>query len=776
MSEEHDEKNNRINDLEAIIRDKDDIISQKDEELVQKNNLIAQQYKDIAQKDEKILRLTTGNTPSKYERAVKSNDRYRQENAQLRADNKLKDESIKSLSNDIDELKFELSYHEAKKKNYVINNFAEIKFPGVNHFVFNYLFELINDYPDKKYIQDLINEWIDNKLEPLEKLSHTDEDNLEIFTQIDELIREEKNNGAPGILAQKRVFSNEEYKGYKAQWRAYNKNRLKHQQQTHQHQEEIKLLNNWKDIPNHIDTTNTYDLQFQDEVKIKNIMNELEECYEDIKNNVSFNNFHIICETKNKDTRLGEITNALEQQLHLSFDDSTQIAYVSDGRGRMQILDKGNENNIYATIQKGIYCMAETKDNIMTQPAIWFNKKDLFELVPRYIKRTIRPDKTIVGFNNGFFNAKNYNTVADVLKHGQVEKLDAKYPRLPFKNTNTSLVLADFDTKPPIAQVLETCFTKKDQDLILGYLGCALYDIGFSQHQELLYIMGLGGVGKSTFARALCGFFNRVENIGADKISVKNDFGFAQLVKADFFIIDELTVADDSFTEKIKEITGGGDIPIEQKHIDAYSLAVDQIPRCIILGNNLPPNIYKKAESPGILRRIIPIIPIKNFLDCGYLAEDLNTEECKEWLVQQATLKYIELKWHKDQVPIISNHKQGEGILTADEIMDRLFRLTYPEQYMLDKHFEIQYIDDNQIDVDVGVYSKDLYTFINKEIKQAILEPTISSNLINWETEVQKAFELKTTTFSTRRNNKTYYCGIVPKSDKAIEFFADMED
>lgn len=141
-------------------------------------------------------------------------------------------------------------------------------------------------------------------------------------------------------------------------------------------------------------------------------------------------------------------------------------------------------------------------------------------------------------------------------------------------------------------------------------------------------------------------------------------------------------------------------------------------------------------------------------------------EECKEWLVQQATKKYFDLILNDDGNII------GEGkLITLDEIDERLEKLTYPERVMLRKHFKLE-VTDLGIDESKHVHSMDLFKFINKKIQEDMLEPSIKNNMQGWTSEIQEAFGYYSD-LTKQIDGKTAIVGISPITDEARKFVED---
>ena len=172
--------------------------------------------------------------------------------------------------------------------------------------------------------------------------------------------------------------------------------------------------------------------------------------------------------------------------------------------------------------------------------------------------------------------------------------------------------------------------------------------------------------------------------------------------------------------------------------------------------------MYDKFAGEGVFRRVLVIIPKKSIKDLGYRWQDLITDECKQWLVQQATRTYIELELDKKSIPIPS--------ISAQEKQNRIEKCTYPERYFVKEHFAPVYDDKGKIDQEESVTYTEMHTFIHNYLLDKMLEPTIKlGNSQTFIKEVKEALNLPSEYHTKTRNGEVIFVGIKAKSVEAIQ-------
>ena len=235
----------------------------------------------------------------------------------------------------------------------------------------------------------------------------------------------------------------------------------------------------------------------------------------------------------------------------------------------------------------------------------------------------------------------------------------------------------------------------------------------------------------------------------------------------DIVIVDEIQSAKKDFAEVLKNISTGSNMAIERKGIDTINLPAENVPRVFFIGNEFSKSLYYASAGEGVFRRMLCIIPLCPIQSLGYTWADLTTQSCKQWLVQQATLEYLKQNLHKEDKPITS--------ISDAEKTNRLFMCTFPEKFFIQEHFEMSYLDKGRIDDSERIYYEEFHQFVIDEIDKMLLEKTIKlGNAQTFIKNVKEVFDLSDSNYHTGRDEKgIYFEGIIPKSEKAIEYFSN---
>ena len=486
------------------------------------------------------------------------------------------------------------------------------------------------------------------------------------------------------------------------------------------------------------------------------IIKEFTNIYHGISNLVLpflYNSTILVPSFKNVDLLEG-LSKELEQKLGLCVESSTQELYYNDGNGRF--IPYQYDPVLMSHIRENTTFL---KPNGATRKGTIINSKDLFEKVPQWVSSSRTKNQDLVGFNNCFYN----------IKEGKIENLEINIPLLPLRNTKTELYLDEKIDGGAMEDIFNQCFTEEDRDMLLAYLGCCLYDKGYTQRQESIFLLSIGGLGKSTFIKALCEIFYSTGSQIVKKLSDEK-FGLSMFADNDCIVIDEIQGANQDFVEILKTISTGGDLAVEKKNKDTINIPAEVVPRCWFVGNQFPKKVYESAGGEGVFRRILVITPKKSIVDLGYIWKDLVTNECKQWLVQQATKKYIEMELDKSSKPI--------DIISPEEKMERIEKCTYPERYFIKKHFHITYDDTGRVDQSIDyVAVSDMHKFIYDKICEDMIEPTIrKDNDQTFIIELKKALNIDSNMKAGYRDGydvKLY--GVEPSTPEADEFFDEID-
>ena len=272
----------------------------------------------------------------------------------------------------------------------------------------------------------------------------------------------------------------------------------------------------------------------------------------------------------------------------------------------------------------------------------------------------------------------------------------------------------------------------------------------------------------TTLTKAICSIFYKVGHQLVTKLTDKNQFGFSMFTDSDVVVIDEIQSAPREFADKIKNISSSDALPVEKKHYDTITVPAESVPRVFFIGNNFSKKLFEASDNAGVNRRILIIIPTQPIQDLGYQWRDLITDSSKQWLVQQATKEYIAQGLHNKNIPIQS--------IDDNEKLERIKLCTFPEQYFIKKHFEISYLENGSIDTTELIKYDDMHAFVKECIDEKMVESTlkmgVAQTFIN---HVKHVFNLSSNYNTTQKQGVVYFKGIVPKSDKAIQYFADIK-
>lgn len=415
-------------------------------------------------------------------------------------------------------------------------------------------------------------------------------------------------------------------------------------------------------------------------------------------------------------------TEALEKHFNLLQNPKNKQFYISNGQGLMIHFDPDNDQYIYIPLRKKFRQKVQRKNGMHIFNIIW-SRPDFYKLGHQYCSQLQESEAFLVSFNNCCYNAK--------LK--TIYELDYRFPRLPMKRSAQNFIFdRDLTGKGgALEQVLNYCFTDEDRLIIYKYLGRALFEQGYTQHQEILMFLGKGGTGKTTFATALSKIFSKVSSMAADKMDNTNRFAFSQLPDADFIIMDEITNAQTNFVEMMKMMSNGGDsLPIEMKNQNTFNLPAEYIPLMIAIGNQLKPALYDKFAGAGVARRFCIVFLKHSILEAkvlgvdengneirgAYMQEELFERNCIEWLIQQVVLHY---------------DAQDTQLLSSEEALKRAEMAAFPEQWVIKNHLEVMRDPEHTRNVSRGdesplIYAEDLLDLIHQKVDENMLEKTIT--------------------------------------------------
>lgn len=629
-----------------------------------------------------------------------------------------------------------------------------IAFAGEDHPIFNRLIELANKYPNRRFIANAIRDKIDEKKEEIQMSIDTQKGNLALIQECEVIQNDYPYQWEEKIIEDLGERALNLFKGATAEKVQKNIDKLENNK---------KEVEKWKRLASRIKEKNT-----KSNVELKNnlyyeILNELERVYE-----LSQNVGHVVDYKAEIDTGgfskndiYSSLARELERQVGLCEDADTHNFYYSNNEGRLvpyqlnrQFLKYINENTTFYKYDKNGNRQFKKGDII--------NAKALFNEVPDYCNEVQYRNQSLIGFNNCFYNIDTNNTVA----------LNPKVPILPLRNCKTELYLDEEIEDNPMKEIFQKCFTEEDRKTLLAYIGCCLYDHGYTQRQESLFLMGKGGTGKTTLTKAICSIFYDVGNQLVSKLKSSNEFGLSVFADNDIIIIDEIQSAHRDFANYLKNISGGGNLPVEKKHHDTIVIPATNVPRMILIGNNFSKPLYQESGNAGINRRILIVIPTQPIQNLGFKWDELVQDSCKQWLVQEATKEYIAQGLHESSKPI-GTDKDGASYISEVQKEERLKMCVYPERFFLERHFEYLQDENGNPIMSETISYDDLFDFVANEIDSHMVESTCKKDASNmFIGEVREALKIPEGHYTKNYNGVLTFTSVRPKTDEAIDFIA----
>lgn len=629
-----------------------------------------------------------------------------------------------------------------------------IAFAGEDHPIFNRLIELANKYPNRRFIANAIRDKIDEKKEEIQMSIDTQKGNLALIQECEVIQNDYPYQWEEKIIEDLGERALNLFKGATAEKVQKNIDKLENNK---------KEVDKWKRLASRIKEKNT-----KSNVELKNnlyyeILNELERVYE-----LSQNVGHVVDYKAEIDTGgfskndiYSSLARELERQVGLCEDADTHNFYYSNNEGRLvpyqlnrQFLKYINENTTFYKYDKNGNRQFKKGDII--------NAKALFNEVPDYCNEVQYRNQSLIGFNNCFYNIDTNNTVA----------LNPKVPILPLRNCKTELYLDEEIEDNPMKEIFQKCFTEEDRKTLLAYIGCCLYDHGYTQRQESLFLMGKGGTGKTTLTKAICSIFYDVGNQLVSKLKSSNEFGLSVFADNDIIIIDEIQSAHKDFANYLKNISGGGNLPVEKKHHDTIVIPATNVPRMILIGNNFSKPLYQESGNAGIKRRILIVIPTQPIQNLGFKWDELVQDSCKQWLVQEATKEYIAQGLHESSKPI-GTDKDGASYISEVQKEERLKMCVYPERFFLERHFEYLQDENGNPIMSETISYDDLFDFVANEIDSHMVESTCKKDASNmFIGEVREALKIPEGHYTKNYNGVLTFTSVRPKTDEAIDFIA----
>lgn len=741
-----------MNKIDKILKEADenglkDEIIEDYERIKEENESLNLEIESLKYKNH---RLQIDNSKSTTESFRKSNENLKEKNQQLNKAYKVLKRSKTELAHLTDE---QLGVYRRLLDDYDSTEIKAIgKFPGENHPIFNHFNELANQYPNRDFLVSSLRKNLDDKKELINFQINTQRKNIDILRHCAQMQEEYPD-----------TWEEEVDKKEANLFKVTTVDVL--EQKIEQLEKDKQEVDKWMRVKN-------------------NIIRPPYKTDKKVKNNLYYEIFHEFDRLFDFCTNVGGVTSykanirvsglsekhihsslalELQKQLGLCSEFYSRNFYYSNGEGRL--IPFKEDRNVLGYVQSNTTFVKLGKTNQYLHGNI-IDSDDLFKKIPKYVSKVQYRNGELVGFNNVFYN----------ISEGKVEKLNPQAPILPLKNTKTELYLNTDDNGNIIEiednamkDIFNKCFRKEDKEALLAYIGCCLYDKGYTQRQESVFLLSRGNTGKTTLIRAICEIFYNWESQLVTKLSDER-FGFSMFADNDIVIVDEIQSAKKDFAEVLKNVSTGSNMAIEKKGIDTINLPAENVPRIFFIGNEFSKDLYHASAGEGVFRRMLCIIPLMPIQSLGYTWADLTTQSCKQWLVQQATLEYIKQGLHKHDIPITS--------ISDAEKKARLEMCTYPERFFIKEHFEVAYLDDGNIDHSEKLYYDEFHDFVIAQIDNQLLEKTIQKgNNQTFIKTVKDVFNLRESGYNTKTDDKgIFFTGIVPKTEQAINYFGGSDE
>lgn len=357
------------------------------------------------------------------------------------------------------------------------------------------------------------------------------------------------------------------------------------------------------------------------------------------------------------------------------------------------IILRENTHDLYKLDYSSNGYNSTTVDKIIAELTDIFGDENLFsttdvETAVDYISERLTPEYNIVKFSNGLYSMKEHQLIT---------------PENPVFTLIESPYAYNPDAEPEyIDSYLYTSLEKATDDETDEYVTGVLEFIGYlftsgNGRNILGWITGIGGGGKSTFANIIQAIFgNRCADLDFADIE-KNTHSTSILVGNHLNVVRE---ADDGIVtnnKPYKVLVGNEPIPINPKNQHPYMLPKEEVPKSVMVANNIPPF---KNPVLSIIQRFLIIEFNKLFRNTDNDIKDLadliiNSNPDMEWLI------YHSLEAYKEMV----ESKKGFKLKLSDEkTKELMYKHSKPVNYIVNKL--ILKHDKNAFDSEVKIYAE----------------------------------------------------------------------
>lgn len=315
-----------------------------------------------------------------------------------------------------------------------------------------------------------------------------------------------------------------------------------------------------------------------------------------------------------------------------------------------------------------------TVDKIIAELTGIFGENNLFstndvETAVDFISERLTPEYNIVKFKNGLYS---------------MDKHELINPENPVFTLIESPYAYNPDAKPTyIKDFLYSSLEKETPEATEKYVKGVLEYVGYlftsgNSRNILGWITGIGGGGKSTFANIIQATFgNKCADLDFAEIE-KNTHSTSILVGNHLNIVREAETGMVTNNKPYKILAGNEPIPINPKNQHPYMLPKNEVPKSIMLANNIPPF---KNPVISIIQRFLIIEFNHLFRNTDDMIENLDemiieNDADMEWLI------YNSLEAYKEMV------ESGNGFylkLSDEKTKEIMYKHSKPLQHLLSK-------------------------------------------------------------------------------------------
>ena len=313
-------------------------------------------------------------------------------------------------------------------------------------------------------------------------------------------------------------------------------------------------------------------------------------------------------------------------------------------------------------------------DEIIAELTGIFGDENLFsttdvETAVDFISERLTPEYNIVKFSNGLYSMKEHKLFKP--ENPVFTLIESPYAYNP---NAESTYIKDFLYSSLAKETPEA--TEKYVKGVLEFIGY-LFTSGNSRN-ILGWITGIGGGGKTTFANIIQAVFgNKCADLDFAEIE-KNTHSTSILVGKHLNLVREAETGVVTNNKPYKILVGNEPIPINPKNQHPYMLPKEEVPKSVMVANNIPPF---KNPVLSIIQRFLIIEFNHVFRNTDNMIENLDkliieTTGDMEWLI------YNSLEAYKEMV------ESGNGFylkLDDEKTKELMYKHSKPLNYLVTK-------------------------------------------------------------------------------------------